>query len=237
MARPEKVRLGEILVQQKLLSEEQLEFALSEQKRTGRKLGRVFVENGLMTEEQISGALAQPAQHSLHQPEVFQRRSGYGAPAAGNPGAPLSRHRAGGARRRLADRHGRSDRPLRLRRDRAPGQAQHRRWRWSTRASCCRPSTASTGAPRKSPISRASWSRTWAMPPSISAPWAARRGWKRRRSSSCCSRCSTTPARCAPPTSTSSRRKSGCRSASASTACCTCRPRPTSRSRRRWRCA
>ncbi len=58
MARPEKVRLGEILVQQKLLSEEQLEFALAEQKRSGRKLGRVFVENGLVTEEQISGALA-----------------------------------------------------------------------------------------------------------------------------------------------------------------------------------
>lgn len=58
MARPEKVRLGEILVQQKLLSEEQLQFSLGEQKRTGRKLGRVFVENGLVTEEQISGALA-----------------------------------------------------------------------------------------------------------------------------------------------------------------------------------
>jgi len=58
MARPEKVRLGEILVQQKLLSEEQLQFALSEQKRTGRKLGRVFVENGFVTEEQISSALA-----------------------------------------------------------------------------------------------------------------------------------------------------------------------------------
>jgi MSHA biogenesis protein MshE len=58
MARPEKVRLGEILVQQKLLSEEQLQFSLTEQKRTGRKLGRVFVENGFVTEEQISGALA-----------------------------------------------------------------------------------------------------------------------------------------------------------------------------------
>ena len=44
MARPEKVRLGEILVQAKLLSEDQLQFALGEQKRTGRKLGRVFVE-------------------------------------------------------------------------------------------------------------------------------------------------------------------------------------------------
>jgi len=58
MARPEKVRLGEILVQQKLLSEEQLMFALGEQKRTGRKLGRVFIENALVSEEQISGALA-----------------------------------------------------------------------------------------------------------------------------------------------------------------------------------
>ncbi|HAT31427.1 MAG TPA: MSHA biogenesis protein MshE, partial [Janthinobacterium sp.] len=58
MARPEKVRLGEILVQQKLLSEEQLGLALTEQKRTGRKLGRVFVENAYVTEEQISGALA-----------------------------------------------------------------------------------------------------------------------------------------------------------------------------------
>jgi MSHA biogenesis protein MshE len=58
MARPEKVRLGEILVQQKLLTEEQLMAALADQKRTGRKLGRVFVENGYVTEEQIGGALA-----------------------------------------------------------------------------------------------------------------------------------------------------------------------------------
>lgn len=58
MARPEKVRLGEILVQQKLLSIEQLQQALAEQKHTGRKLGRVFIENGFVSEEQISGALA-----------------------------------------------------------------------------------------------------------------------------------------------------------------------------------
>ncbi|WP_374360374.1 GspE/PulE family protein [Pseudoduganella danionis] len=58
MARPEKVRLGEILVQQKLLTEEQLTAALAEQQRSGRKLGRVFIENGYVTEEQIAGALA-----------------------------------------------------------------------------------------------------------------------------------------------------------------------------------
>jgi len=57
-ARPQKIRMGEMLLQQKLISEEQLQSALTEQKRTGRKLGRVFVENGFVTEEAISGALA-----------------------------------------------------------------------------------------------------------------------------------------------------------------------------------
>lgn len=56
MARPEKVRLGEILVQQKLLTAEQLKLALDEQKRSGRKLGRVFIEQGYVTEEGISRA-------------------------------------------------------------------------------------------------------------------------------------------------------------------------------------
>lgn len=58
MARPEKVRLGEILVQQNLITVEDLNKSLEEQKRTGRKLGRVFVENGYVTETQISEALA-----------------------------------------------------------------------------------------------------------------------------------------------------------------------------------
>lgn len=58
MARPEKVRLGEILVGQKLVSEEQLKLALDEQKRSGRKLGRLFVEQGYVSEEQISEAIA-----------------------------------------------------------------------------------------------------------------------------------------------------------------------------------
>ncbi len=58
MARPEKFRLGEILVQQSLLSQEQLQAALDEQKKTGRKLGRVFVDKGFVTEEQISEAIA-----------------------------------------------------------------------------------------------------------------------------------------------------------------------------------
>lgn len=62
MARPEKIRLGEILVQQGLLTPEQLTSALQEQQRTGRKLGRVFVESNYVTEAQISEALARQLQ-------------------------------------------------------------------------------------------------------------------------------------------------------------------------------
>jgi len=62
MARPEKVRLGEILLQQGLLTEAQLRDALEEQKRSGRKLGRVFVDKGFVSEEQISTALARQLQ-------------------------------------------------------------------------------------------------------------------------------------------------------------------------------
>ena len=58
MARPEKVRLGDLLVQQKLISQDQLKFGLEQQKRSGRKLGRVLVDNAFVTEENISEALA-----------------------------------------------------------------------------------------------------------------------------------------------------------------------------------
>ncbi len=58
MARPEKIRLGDLLVNQKLISMEQLSFALEQQKRSGRKLGRVLVDNAFVSEDQISEALA-----------------------------------------------------------------------------------------------------------------------------------------------------------------------------------
>ncbi|MDP1716582.1 MAG: MSHA biogenesis protein MshE, partial [Burkholderiales bacterium] len=58
MGRPQKIRLGEILVQQKLLTEEQLALALADQKKSGRRLGRVVIEQGYATEQQISEALS-----------------------------------------------------------------------------------------------------------------------------------------------------------------------------------
>ncbi|MDX9706646.1 MAG: GspE/PulE family protein [Azospira sp.] len=58
MTRPEKIRLGDLLITRGLLTDEQLKVSLGEQKRSGRKLGRIFVDSGYVTEEQISQALA-----------------------------------------------------------------------------------------------------------------------------------------------------------------------------------
>ncbi|MCF8151883.1 MAG: GspE/PulE family protein [Burkholderiaceae bacterium] len=58
MARPERIRLGDMLLQQDLVTGEQLKLALDAQKRSGRKLGRVLVESGYVTEEGISNGLA-----------------------------------------------------------------------------------------------------------------------------------------------------------------------------------
>jgi MSHA biogenesis protein MshE len=57
-ARAEKLRLGQILIQQKLLTEEQLKSALEEQKKLGRRLGRVLTDKGIITEEQLAEALS-----------------------------------------------------------------------------------------------------------------------------------------------------------------------------------
>jgi MSHA biogenesis protein MshE len=56
--RPQRVKLGEVLLSQKAVSQEQLRLALEEQKRSGRKLGRVLVDLGFVTEERIAQALA-----------------------------------------------------------------------------------------------------------------------------------------------------------------------------------
>jgi MSHA biogenesis protein MshE len=62
MARPEKIRLGDMLIQQGLLTQPQLMDSLAEQKATGRKLGRIIVDSGLVTEDAISKALARQLQ-------------------------------------------------------------------------------------------------------------------------------------------------------------------------------
>ncbi|MGA7179006.1 MAG: GspE/PulE family protein [Thiobacillaceae bacterium] len=58
MARPEKIRLGDLLVKDELISETVLKAALAEQKQSGRRLGRVLIDSGVVTEESIARALS-----------------------------------------------------------------------------------------------------------------------------------------------------------------------------------
>ncbi|MFT3734151.1 MAG: GspE/PulE family protein [Rhodocyclaceae bacterium] len=58
MAKPQKYRLGELLVQGGLITTAQLEEALTQQKQSGRKLGRVLIDSGVVTEERIAIAIA-----------------------------------------------------------------------------------------------------------------------------------------------------------------------------------
>ena len=64
MARPEKIRLGEILVRQNFMTQVELDQALEEQRKTGRRLGRVIADKGFASERQIAEAVA----HQLNIP-------------------------------------------------------------------------------------------------------------------------------------------------------------------------
>nr|WP_295083170.1 GspE/PulE family protein [uncultured Roseateles sp.] len=57
-APPKKVRLGDVLVQQQLISEQQLSQALELQRASGKKLGRLLIDAGLITEEALAHVLA-----------------------------------------------------------------------------------------------------------------------------------------------------------------------------------
>jgi MSHA biogenesis protein MshE len=66
MTRPTKFRLGDLLVQDALISNDQLMEALGEQQKSGRKLGKVLIDKGWLTEAQIARAVAR----QLHAPYV-----------------------------------------------------------------------------------------------------------------------------------------------------------------------
>ncbi len=51
--RPRKARLGDLLLENKVISKEQLETALADQRKSGRRLGRVLIENGYLTEDAL----------------------------------------------------------------------------------------------------------------------------------------------------------------------------------------
>jgi MSHA biogenesis protein MshE len=57
--KPKKVRIGDLLITHKVISQEQLNAALADQKKSGRKLGRVLIENGYISEDQLLNLLSQ----------------------------------------------------------------------------------------------------------------------------------------------------------------------------------
>ena len=58
MSRPQRFRLGDLLVQDSLITQEQLDQALVAQRSSGRKLGEVLIDCGWITEVQIAKAVA-----------------------------------------------------------------------------------------------------------------------------------------------------------------------------------
>lgn len=56
--RIEKARLGEILLAQGLISQDQLKEVLVQQRLTGKKIGRLLIETGVLTEELLAQGLA-----------------------------------------------------------------------------------------------------------------------------------------------------------------------------------
>lgn len=54
-----KIRIGDLLVQNEVITEEQLQTALQEQKKTGRKLGKTLTDLGYLEEDQLLNFLSQ----------------------------------------------------------------------------------------------------------------------------------------------------------------------------------
>lgn len=59
MIQRKKIRIGDLLIQAKVISQAQLEEALAEQKKSGRKLGQVLIDNGYATEDAILKTLSE----------------------------------------------------------------------------------------------------------------------------------------------------------------------------------
>ena len=58
MAFAKKIRLGDLLVEKNLITEDQLQLALTEQKKLGRKLGSTLVELGMIDEDRLLNLLS-----------------------------------------------------------------------------------------------------------------------------------------------------------------------------------
>ncbi len=66
MAFTRKIRLGDLLVNKGMITDEQLQLALGEQKKLGRKLGSTLIELGMIDENSLLNLLCRSAENSAH---------------------------------------------------------------------------------------------------------------------------------------------------------------------------
>ena len=70
---PQFQKIGDILVHQKIISAEQLNNALSEQKTTKDKLGNILITQGSITEEELVNAYSMQCGHrSISRDEMLK---------------------------------------------------------------------------------------------------------------------------------------------------------------------
>jgi MSHA biogenesis protein MshE len=89
--RREKLRLGDVLVQQALISPEQLQQALEQQRTGGKRLGRLLIEAGVVTEEAVAHGLARQLRAPVVNLKSFPLKSEV---VRLLPESPARRHRA-----------------------------------------------------------------------------------------------------------------------------------------------
>jgi MSHA biogenesis protein MshE len=87
----EKLRLGDVLVKQQLISQEQLARALELQRGTGKRLGRILIEAGAVTEEAVAHGLARQLRVPVVNLKSFPLKSDT---VRLLPESPARRHRA-----------------------------------------------------------------------------------------------------------------------------------------------
>ena len=66
-----KKKLGEMLVEENLLTEEQLKKALSGQEKAGLKLGQCLFQQGIVSEQQIADVLCRQLRLKKYHPDGF----------------------------------------------------------------------------------------------------------------------------------------------------------------------
>ncbi|MBA3036938.1 MAG: general secretion pathway protein GspE, partial [Desulfobacterium sp.] len=66
-----KKKLGEILLDEKLITEEQLKNALDEQKNNKLKLGQFLIRRGIISEEQMVDLLGRQLKIRKYHPDIY----------------------------------------------------------------------------------------------------------------------------------------------------------------------